>query len=252
MFGFGGGATRQKRGKNIEIDVQLTFREAIFGVDKSIKLYRQTTCSTCKGNGAEPGTKIEDCKTCSGTGQTKQAQKTMFGVFHSVAPCKDCNGRGKKPEKPCHTCRGYGVEKREESISVRIPPGVDVDTVLQVSGQGETPSNGGKPGDLLVRIHVETDSRFEREMNDLLSVESIPFSVLALGGSVDIETIDGKHTIKIAEGTPTGTVITLRGMGVPYRNGGRGNQLVRLEAIVPRKLSKEQKALLEQIREQGL
>jgi molecular chaperone DnaJ len=253
MFGFGGRApSGARRGRNIEMDVELTFREAIFGTDKSVKLYRQTKCSTCKGDGAEPGSKIEECKTCSGTGQVKQAQRTMFGVFNTVTTCKDCNGRGKKPEKQCHTCHGYGVEKREESVSLRIPSGVDVDMVLQVAEQGETPVNGGRAGDLLVRIHVKNDPHFERNGHELLSVERVPFSILALGGSIEAETIDGKETIKISEGTTTGTVITLKGKGVPFQRGGRGEHHVRLEANVPRKLTREQKELLERMKEQGL
>ncbi|MEI7512714.1 MAG: molecular chaperone DnaJ [Candidatus Uhrbacteria bacterium] len=254
MFGFGGrrGAPQQKRGRNIEVDIDLTFREAIFGVEKTIKLYRQVTCSSCKGNGAEQGSNIVNCGTCSGSGQVKQNQRTMFGTFQTVVTCADCQGRGKKPEKPCRTCKGYGVEKREENLSIRIPAGVDVDTVLQVEGQGEVPSYAGKAGDLLVRISIKNDSSFEREGQDIHSIEAIPYSVLALGGSVEVETIDGKETIKINEGTPTGTVITLKGKGVPYRNGGRGNQLIRLEVDVPRKLSREQKNLLEQLREQGI
>lgn len=255
MFGFasqGQTSARPKRGRHIEMDVELTFREAIFGAEKSVKLYRQTNCATCKGDGAEPGSKIENCKTCSGTGQIKQAQKTMFGVFHSVTACKDCHGRGKKPEKPCHTCRGLGVEKREENLNLRIPAGVDAGTVLQVDGQGETPPYGGKAGDLLVRVHVKADSKFEREGHDVMSIESVPFSILALGGSIEVETVDGKEWVDVHEGTPTGTVLTLKGKGVPFQRGGRGNQLIRLEADVPRKLSKEQKQLLDQLRNTGL
>jgi len=255
MFGFsqrGSTSSRQKRGRNIEVDVDLTFREAIFGVEKNIRLYRQATCSTCKGDGAEPGSKIVECAKCGGKGQLTQSQRTMFGTFQSVVACPDCHGRGKKPEKPCHTCHGYGVEKREENLSIRIPAGVDVDTVLQVEGQGETPSFGGKAGDLLVRVNIKNDPHFERESQDLHSIESVPFSILALGGSIEIDTIDGKESIKVNEGTPTGTVITLKGKGVPYRNGGRGNQLIRLEADVPRKLTREQKDLLTKLREQGI
>jgi molecular chaperone DnaJ len=253
MFGFSSrGGTRTKKGRNIEVDLDLTFREAIFGAEKTVRLYRQTVCHHCKGEGAEPGTKLETCAKCSGTGQVKQNQRTMFGSFQSVTTCPECHGRGKKPVEPCHVCRGYGVEKREETLSIRIPAGVDVDTVLHVEGQGETPSFNGKPGDLLVRVNIKNDSNFEREGQDLHSIESVPFTILTLGGNIEVETIDGKENIKVSEGTPTGTVITLKGKGVPYRNGGRGNQLIRLEADVPRKLSKEQKDLLQRLREQGI
>ncbi|MEK7473606.1 MAG: DnaJ C-terminal domain-containing protein [Patescibacteria group bacterium] len=254
MFGFSGrgGGGRQKRGRNIEMDVELSFREAIFGVEKSVKLYRQTVCHACKGEGAESGSKVVECAKCGGSGQIKQAQRTMFGTFQSVAVCPDCNGRGKKPEKICRVCHGYGVEKREETVNLRIPSGVDADTVLQVADQGETPTNAGRPGDLLVRVHVKNDPHFERDGHELLSVERVPFSILALGGNIEAETIDGKETIKISEGTPTGSVITLEGKGVPFARGGRGDHHVRLEADVPRKLTREQKKALEEMKEQGL
>lgn len=257
MFGFGGGGfgggRREKRGKNIEVDVELSFRDAVFGADRTLKLYRQLVCEHCKGEGGEPGTKVHECKTCGGKGQVTQATRTMFGTMQTVVACKDCNGRGKKPEKNCTVCGGHGVHRREQSVSIRIPAGVDDGTVLQVSGEGEAPVGGGRAGDLFVRVHVEKDQQFEREGNDIVSELAIPFTILALGGTIHVPTIDGDESVRIAEGTQDGTLVTIRGKGIPYsRSGTRGNHVVRLIADIPRKLSKEQKTLLEQLRNTGL
>lgn len=255
MFGFGGGrgGRREARGKNIEMDVELSFRESVFGVDKSLKLYRQLTCSHCKGEGAEPGTKVNECKTCGGSGQVRQAQRTMFGTMQTVVQCKDCHGRGKKPEKECSKCGGLGVERREQTISIRIPAGVDSGAMLQVAGEGEAPAGGGRPGDLYVRIHVEQHNDFTREGNDIVSEMAVPFTILAVGGTIHVPTIDGDESVRVAEGTQDGTLVTIRGKGVPHgRSGSRGNHIVRLIADIPRKLTKEQKALLEQLRNTGL
>lgn len=256
MFGFGGGfggGRKQKQGKNIEVDVELSFRDAVFGVDKNLKLYRQLACEHCKGEGGEPGTKVQECKTCGGKGQVGQATRTMFGTMQTVVTCKDCHGRGKKPEKNCTVCSGYGVHRREQSVSIRIPAGVDDGTVLQVSGEGEAPSGGGRAGDLFVRIHVQSDAKYAREGNDIVSEMAIPFTILALGGSIQVPTIDGDEPVRVAEGTQDGTTITIRGKGVPYsRSGTRGNHIVRLTADIPRKLTREQKDLLDQLRNTGL
>ena len=254
MFGFAGGrgGRREKRGANIEVDVDLSFRESVFGADKQIRLERQRSCTKCKGDGAEPGTKLVECAKCHGSGQIKQNQRTMFGTFQSVTSCPDCQGKGKKPEKPCTVCRGYGVERLKQDVSIRIPSGVDNENVLQVSGEGESPIGGGRPGDLFVRVHVTKDPHFTREGNNIVSELAVPFSLLALGGSIDIPTIDGPEPVRVSESTPDGTLLTIRGKGIPYSSGSRGSHIVRLVADVPRRLSKEQKEALNRLKEQGL
>jgi len=255
MFGFGGGrgGRREKRGQNIEVDVELSFREAVFGADKTLKLYRQLKCEHCKGEGAEPGTKVNECKTCGGKGQVTHATRTMFGTMQTLAECKDCRGRGKKPEKECTVCGGHGVHRREQSVSIRIPAGVDDGAMLQVSGEGEASAGGGRPGDLFVRIHVEQHPTFERQGNDIVSEMAIPFTLLTLGGTIQVPTIDGDEAVKIPEGTQNGTMITIRGRGIPYgRSGTRGNHNLKIIADIPRKLSREQKDLLDKLRNTGL
>lgn len=257
MFGFGfgggGGKSRQARGKDVEIEANLLFREAVFGVEKPIKLYKHSTCSRCHGEGAESGTKIVTCSTCNGTGQVRQAQRTPFGTIQMSSVCSDCQGRGKKPEKACNLCRGIGIERREEKVSIAIPAGIADGETLKVTGQGEAAPYGGKAGDLYVRIRVQEDPQFEREGNTIVSHVSAPFTTMTLGGTIEVDTLDGKTTLKIPEGTPPGTVFTLRGKGVPYaRSGGRGDQLVRVQPEVPKKLSREQKQLLEELKREGI
>ncbi|MDO8617994.1 MAG: molecular chaperone DnaJ [Candidatus Uhrbacteria bacterium] len=257
MFGFRGAQgsrSKQAHGKDIEMDLELSFREAAFGVaDRSMKLYKYHPCSRCKGDGAEPGTKIKNCETCGGQGQVRQAQRTVFGNVQTVVTCPTCHGRGKKPEKDCSLCRGQGVERREQVLHVQIPAGIQSDEVMKVSGEGEAAPYGGRAGDLYLRIHVKTDPHFEREGNDVRSIISIPYSVLVLGGSIEVETLDGKTSLKIPEATNPGTNFQLRGKGVPYlRSHGRGDHIVTVTTETPKKLTKEQKKLLEELKERGL
>ena len=257
VFGFGGGGgggrSRQARGKDIEVEIELLFREAVFWVEKPIKLYKHGACSRCKGEGAEPGSKIVSCATCQGSGQIHHAQRTPFGTMQMSSACGECQGRGKRPEKTCNLCRGVGVERREEKIAVAVPAGIADGETLKVTNQGEAAAYGGKTGDLYVHIRVKQDAQFERDGNNILSRAFAPFTTMSLGGTLEIETVDGKTTLKIPEGTPPGTLFNLRGKGVPFvRSGGRGDHLVRVEPDVPKKLTREQKRLLEALKQEGI
>ncbi len=258
MFGFGGGGggggrSRQARGTDIQVEIELTFREAIFGVEKPLKLYKHSACSRCKGEGAEPGSKAVSCAACQGSGQVRHAQRTPFGTMQVSTTCGECQGRGKRPEKTCHLCRGLGVERREEKISIAIPAGIAEGETLKVMHQGEAAAYGGTSGDLYVHIRVKQDAQFERDGNHILSRVFVPFTTMSLGGVFEVETVDGKTALKIPEGTPPGTLFTLRGKGVPLvRSGSRGDHLVRVEPDVPKKLTREQKRLLESLQQEGL
>lgn len=256
MFGFGGRQSRQSRsarGKDIEVDVSLTFREAAFGVEKSIRLYRHTACSRCKGEGGEPGTAVKTCSTCQGQGQVRQLRQTMFGTMQTVATCQECHGRGKKPEKNCVTCKGTGLERREEEIRIQIPAGMSSDEALRITGQGEGAPYGGTAGDLFVRVRVQKDPLFQREDHDVLTQIPVAFSLLALGGRLEVQTLDGHEELQVPPGTASGTSFTLRGKGIPFlRSKGRGNHRVTLNLDTPRKLTKEQREAIERWREQGL
>ncbi len=257
MFGFGGrrgGRSGQPaRGKDIEVDVSLTFREVAFGVEKVIRLYRHTQCSRCHGDGAESGSTVKTCATCKGEGQVRQLRQTMFGTMQTVATCQDCHGRGKKPEKMCTLCRGTGLERREEDVRLPIPAGIASEEAIRVSGQGEGAPYGGIPGDLFIRVRVQADPVFRREDHDVLSEKTVPFTLLALGGKIDVPILDGQISIDIPAGTPSGTTFTLRGKGIPYlRSSGRGNHRVTVILDTPRKLQREQRELLERLRTEGL
>lgn len=258
MFGMGGAGSRRSRaarGQDIEVDVELSFRESVFGVKRTLNLYKQTSCSRCDMSGAEPGSKIIECATCHGAGEVRESRRTIFGTMQTAVVCSSCHGRGKKSEKLCSRCHGSGTEKREEEIGIEIPAGIDHEQMLKVAGKGEAPpfaKSGGRAGDLYVRVRVKPDARFERDGRDIVSTQEVPFTVLALGGSVSIETIDGAISVHLSEGTRSGTVITLRGHGVTFASGRRGDHHVRITAEIPKKLTKEQKKLLEDLREKGL
>ena len=252
MFGFGGGRSRREpRGSDIQMDVELTFKEAAFGVAKKLNLYKSSACSRCQGNGAEPGTKLDACKTCQGQGQVRQSQRTPFGTVQMNTTCGTCHGKGKIPERPCATCRGQGTERREQTLEVQIPGGIEDGQALQISGQGEAIS-GGRPGDLFLRVRVKHDPYFDREGHDVIATVAVPFSLLALGGDLEVETLDGKQVVQVSESTNPGAVLTLRGKGIPYGRGSRGNHLLTLTVQLPNKLTKEQRDSLDQLRKSGL
>ncbi len=257
MFGFGGvgggRGSRSARGKDIEVDAELTLHEAAFGLQKTIRLYKHTACSHCQGKGAEPGATFSDCATCHGTGQVKQVQRSLFGTIQTAVTCSDCHGQGKKPSKTCSTCQGVGIERREQTLQVGIPAGIDDGEALKISQEGEAAPHGGTAGDLYVRVHVKADPRFERDGTTIRSELLLPLSMFVLGGSVEVPTLDGMERVTVPAGTPAKTILTLRGKGIPsMRSHGRGNHLLTLIPDVPHKLSREQKALWEQLQKEGL
>jgi len=253
VFGLGGGGKKQKRGANIEVDTTLEFLESVKGVDKTIRLYKHDRCSECDGSGAEKGSQLVTCKTCNGNGQVQRVQRTIFGTVQVASTCAECAGTGKIPEKPCKKCKGLGVERREKEMQVHIPAGISEGETLRVNGEGENPGKGGAPGDLYVRVHVKQHSAFEREGNDIRSTVYVPYTMLTLGGATSVETVDGPGDLKIPEGTTSGTIFRLRGKGIPFlRSNGRGDHYVVVQPDVKTKLTKEQKKLLEELREQGL
>ncbi len=254
MFGFGGvggGHARTSRGQNVEIQIDLTFREAVFGVEREIRLKKLMTCEACAGSGAENGSKIVTCDTCHGNGQVRQTQRVLFGVFETNVPCTRCHGRGKIPEKTCHTCSGSGVTRREQTMKISIPAGVSEGEVLRVNGAGEAAPFGAAAGDLFVHLRVKSDAAFTRSGHDIQSRVEVVFSILALGGTIQVPTLDGLSDLQIPAGTAQDSTFVLRGKGVPSSRK-RGDHIVKIAVVVPKKLSKEQKSLLEQLREQEL
>ena len=252
MF-FGGqggrGGSRAKsgpqRGADLRFDLEITFEEAAFGLEKEINLYRDETCDHCHGEGAEPGSKVESCPECNGTGYVRFTQNTMFGQMVNERPCSRCKGEGKIISEPCKECRGKGTVKRNKKLKVKIPAGVDNGSRLRVSGEGEAGAKGGPSGDLYVYLFVKPHKFFERDGTTVLCEVPINIVQATLGADIKVPTLDGQVTMKVPEGTQPGKVLRLKGKGIPsLRGGGRGDQLVRIKVVVPTKLSDKQKDAL--------
>jgi len=255
-FGFGGASRRRKtttRGRDIEVDLHLDFKEAVFGTDKIIELYKLIICDKCKGNGAEPGTKITECKTCQGQGSVRSVQRTILGNMQTLTTCPDCQGEGKTYEKACSKCQGQGRVKEKDKIEVKIPTGIDNGMTLKMSGQGEAGIKGGRSGDLYIHVHVKPNPEFKRQGDNILSSAEIDFTTAALGAKVPILTIDGEVNLKIPAGTQSGQVFRLRGKGASkFQRFGRGDHLVEIKVKIPKNLNKKQKELLEKLKEEGI
>ncbi|MCR4314579.1 MAG: molecular chaperone DnaJ [Candidatus Uhrbacteria bacterium] len=245
LFNGGRGRTRERRGSDIQVDMELTFKESIFGVDKKIEFTKATTCDRCAGTGGEPGAGMETCKDCDGNGVQIGVQRTMFGNIQTKQTCATCEGTGEMPKKICSTCHGQGVERKKHALTVSIPSGVENGATLRVRGQGEAIKTG-RTGDLFVRLHVPTDRHFERQGTTLISEARIGFTQAALGDTIEVQTVDGKGDLKIPAGTQAGAQFRLRGKGVP-QGRGRGDQIVVVNVETPTKLSREQKKLLEEL-----
>ena len=257
MFGFGGPTRRRrdsKRGKDIEVDLEISLEETLRGKEKTIILEKMISCPRCQGKGAEPSTKIKECFSCRGTGQVQQIKKTVFGSFTKFATCPECQGEGYRPEKPCNVCQGEGRVKNLEEIPVFVPAGVDTNQVIKVEARGEAGRKGGKVGDLYVRIFVKPNSVFERRGDDLYTSVLISFSRAALGDEVEISTLENKKILlKIPAGTESGKILRISDKGIPHFSGyGRGNLYVELLIKTPKKLTKKQKELLERLKEEGI
>ena len=253
MFGFGdilGGGRRRRggpqRGSDLRYDLEITFEESAEGTETSIVVPREETCETCSGSGAAPGTHAETCAQCRGTGQLRYQQ----GFLTVARPCSNCRGTGKTISKPCTTCRGEGRIARERKLTVKIPAGIATGQQLRLMSEGEHGTAGGPSGDLYVVVHVQEHPFFHREGDDLYCELPIHFPTLALGGAVRVPTLDEAEDLSIPAGTQPGARFRLRGKGMPNVNGrGHGDLHVIARVAVPKKLTKEQKHLLEQLAE---
>lgn len=246
MFGFGGQRQNaEPRGNTIQVDVELTFQESVFGVDKTITLNKFDACERCAGLGAEPGTKMHACGECGGKGVKVMNQRTILGTFQTKMPCAACHGEGETPEKRCTACHGDGVARAKKTLSVHVPAGVEDGNTLRVRGAGEA-VRGGKPGDLYVRLHVKEDKRFERDGSTIFSTLNVGFTQAALGAEIEAETVDGPTSVTIGAGTQSGTQIRVRNKGV-MSGSTRGDHIFVVQVVTPTKLSREQKKLLEEL-----
>lgn len=248
--GFGGysqGARRNgpAKGTDLRYNLNLEFREAVFGVEKEIQFRRSESCATCDGSGAAPGSHKETCSKCHGSGQIRYTQQTPLGQFVRVGTCDLCNGSGEVIEEKCDTCGGSGKENKSRKIKVKVPAGVDNGSVISLREEGEAGSNGGPPGDLYVYISVKEDPVFKRQGNHLFIDMPITFTEAALGAEIEVPTLEGVENFNLSEGTQTGTRFKLKGKGVASLRGiGKGDLYFTVNIKVPSKLTEKQKNLL--------
>lgn len=246
---FGGGRRRRgpRRGSDLIYDIEITLKEAAFGAEKHITIPKMERCDECKGKGAKSDSDIITCPECNGAGSVKHTRRTPFGMFQTVSACRTCNGEGTTIKNPCRECHGSGLVEKTKKIKVEIPGGVDDGTRLRISGEGEAGEKAGPSGDLFIRLHVKPNDLFERQGNDLFMEMPVSFATAALGGEIEVPTLDGKVKMKIPSGTQSNTVFRLKGEGIPsLRSYGKGDQKVRIIIDVPTKLTKKQKDLLEE------
>lgn len=250
IFGqFFGGGSRQReprRGRDVETSLTLTFEQAVFGVEQEIELDMEDECPHCHGSTVEPGHSMKTCPTCKGAGQQTRVMNTLFGQIQQAVICETCKGTGKVPEKVCSVCKGKGTQRRKQTITLKVPTGIDDGATIRLKERGEA-IGGGSRGDLYVHIRVKAHKKFTREGEIILSEEHIPMVDAALGTEIDVETVDGVVRMKVPAGTQSGTDFKLSGHGVPHiRSISRGAHIVSIIVDTPTKLSKKQKNLLEE------
>ncbi len=245
MFGAGRGGPADRRGGDLRAAVTLTIGDVAEGAKKQLRYRVMVPCDTCKGTGAKAGTSAKVCGACAGSGEVRRAQRSIFGQFYSVAPCPTCAGEGQIIADPCPVCRGDGRMRSDRTVSVDVPPGVSSNNYLTLRGQGHAGPRGGPPGDLVVTLEVEEDERFERHGDDLVYDLPVSFSQAALGAELPVPTPYGEETVTVAQGTQAGTVLRLRGRGLPHLgSAGKGDLHVRIAVWTPEHLTPEMESVL--------
>ena len=251
IFGGRGGGRRVKRGRDISIDVEVSFKESIMGATRSVLMTKVAKCETCEGSGAKAGTTMDTCKTCNGAGKVHETRNSPLGAFTSVRTCAVCEGSGKVPKEKCKDCLGHGVLRKEEEVSMEIPKGMDNGEMIRMPGRGEA-VKGGLSGDLYVKVHVKPHPVFRKEGAHLIMELPVKLTDALLGTTVPITTLDDKVLdVKVPAMTKTEEVLRLRGKGVEYEQGA-GDLLIRVSVILPKKLSSKAKKAIEELKGEGL
>ncbi|MFH1173120.1 MAG: molecular chaperone DnaJ [bacterium] len=256
MFGFGGKNRRSgpQAGNDLHFNMTIDFTEAVFGAEKIIELDKIINCSVCHGSGAEPGFQVETCPECKGSGQVRRVQQTILGAIQSVTACPRCQGEGKIISHPCRHCSGQGRVKDKEQIKIKIPTGISDGESIKLSSKGEAGVKGGSAGDLFITFRVKSHPEFVRLEDDLKTTIQIPFSTAALGGKVEVKTLDGSYiSLKVPSGTESGKVFKIKNKGVERLRGrGQGDLLVEVKIKTPQRLSRKQKKIIEELEEEGI
>lgn len=252
MFGGGGrgtGRARAQAGSDIQVEVEITFDEMAKGVKKDVRVQKLAQCATCKGSGGEPGSSEETCATCQGRGQINRTIKSFLGTFNQAEICPSCHGKGRTFSKKCHTCHGDGRTQVSETINVEIPAGIQSGQAISMSGKGEAGEQGAPSGDLYIVVRVKPHQFFERKGDDVFSTAEISFAQAVLGDKIAIETLEGDVMMKVPAGTQSGEIFRIREKGIPHlQKWGKGDHMVKVIVDIPKKLSKEQKKLVEALR----
>jgi molecular chaperone DnaJ len=245
-----GGQRESGKGQTLRVRLPLTLRDVATGVTKKIRVALLDPCGSCQGSGAAQGSNPIPCGNCGGSGEERQVQRSVFGQFVSVAPCRACGGEGRIIEEPCSNCRGDGRLREERELEVEVPAGVSSENFLTLRGQGNSGPRGGPRGDIIVLLEVQDDPRFRRDGEDLLFELLINFSQAALGAQIEVPTVEGTVRLTVPPGIQTGEILRLRGQGLPGLHGrGRGDQLVRVRLWTPQGLTKDQERIIEQLKE---
>lgn len=249
--GMGGGRTQARRGRDISTEIQISFKDSIFGINRKILITKTSSCATCGGKGAKHGTKMEKCKTCNGQGKVHEVKRTILGAISSTKICETCFGSGEIPKEVCEKCHGKGVLRQEEEIALNIPAGVRDGEMVRMSGMGEAVSKGTS-GDLYIKINVAPHPVFKREGSNLVMDLNIKLSDALLGMEYPIETLDGPIKVKIPEGVSVNEILRVREKGVPMGKGKRGDLLIKLHVKMPSKISRKSRELIEKLKEEGI
>lgn len=247
--GGGRGSRRKASGQDIAVDVTISFLESAEGKKQEISLRAHQSCTTCRGNGAKPGTPIETCATCKGQGYVMQNQRTIFGTVAAQTACPSCGGEGKKAKTPCHTCRGEGRILQTTTLNVDIPAGIADGQTIRIAGKGEVPGKGGRAGDLYVQVHVNPHKTLRRQDLHVRATVNVSFLDAILGATVAVETLSGSEKIPVPAGTQPNDTVRLTGRGFPALDGrGRGDEIVTLNVTIPKKISRSEKEILEKLK----
>jgi molecular chaperone DnaJ len=250
IFGGSRGAARQSRGRDISMDLEITFEEAIFGTERKILLTKTGQCEHCHGTGGEPNTEMKTCEACNGKGKVHETRRSFIGSFSTVVECVACHGRGKVPKEKCSVCRGVGVRNKQQEITVKIPSGLDDGEMIRLGGAGEAVPSGSA-GDLYIKVHVKRHSMYHKEGPNLTTDLNVKLSTALLGGEYNLQTLDGSISLKIPEGVSHGEVLRVKGKGVPIEKGRRGDLLIKVKIEMPKKLSRDARKRIEELKQEG-
>ncbi|MEK7066579.1 MAG: DnaJ C-terminal domain-containing protein, partial [Patescibacteria group bacterium] len=250
FFG-GGGGSHMKRGRDISIDLQISFTESIFGTERKVLITKVGKCNECGGNGTKKGTSLTKCPQCGGKGRLVETRRSFMGTFSTEKECGNCGGAGEIPKENCRECYGKGVLRKSEEITVQIPAGMEAGEMIRLTGQGEAVAKGGA-GDLYVKVHVERHPTWKRDGDNLYMDLKIKLTDALLGATYDVKTLDGDIKLQIPEGVSSGEILRVKGRGVPIDKSRRGDIMIKIIIPIPAKLSKQAKFAVEKLKEEGL